>query len=111
MIVRITRKKWIDQMSLTFDCLLPEEAHKIMDALMEKDMNELLTWMEVQFTYDVWRGNGERWRHNIFLSIDAPRALEIPDTITVEEALAHDRKTLETVKKMLMAKLKNKEGS
>lgn len=63
MITHIYEKKRTIQYSLAFDCLLPEEAIKIMNALNDDDISDIIddNMFECNLTYDVSRmeRNGE----------------------------------------------------
>lgn len=61
---------------LSFDCLIPEEAHKLMDCLFAEDMNERLQWYDIDLGYSVTRhtvrGGKEIWYRELALFIESP---------------------------------------
>ena len=63
--------------TLAFDCLVPEEAHKLMDCLFAEDMNERLQWYDIDLGYSVTgyrttENGNKRWFHDLVLFIESP---------------------------------------
>lgn len=102
MIIHLGKRKLVDQVMLSFDCLIPEEAHKLMDALFEEDMNDLLDELNIELGYGVSRIN-DKWCHDLVLFIETPRAIELHG-MTIDEQLNDDYEFLEKIKDILMAK-------
>lgn len=96
------------QTSLIFGCLIPEEAHKIMDVLFEEDMDEFLgTHMfDIDLAYCV---NGYRpgkdgkkiWSHDLDLFIEGVDASGLSEE-EQNEVLEYDAKVLEELRKIII---------
>lgn len=62
---------------LSFDRLMPEEAHKLMDCLFAEDMNERLQWYDIDLGYSVTgyrttENENKRWSQELALFIESP---------------------------------------
>lgn len=62
---------------LSFDCLVPEEAYKLMDCLFADDMCDRLQWYDIDLGYAVTgyrvAENGKkRWSRDLVLFIESP---------------------------------------
>ena len=107
MISSIYLKGKIDQMCLTFDCLVPDEAHKILDCLFKEEMDEILgqNQCDINLCYglDGFRMNGDkkRWSHELVIFIETPESNDgSPDDIA--EQLEFDRILLENIRHMIL---------
>jgi len=98
------------QMSLVFSCLIPEEAHKIMDVLFEEDMDEFLgTHMfDIELAYGVTgyrpgKDGKKIWSHDLDIFIDGVdvSGLSEEDKNTV---LDYDAEVLEKLRKIIIDK-------
>ncbi len=96
----IAKKATKDQMVLSYDCLIPEEAYKILDALFADDMCEILQWMEIELSYAPYgtiRDGEKVWVRDLVLWIRTP---EIPKNhmgADTEDLLEADRGELEHI--------------
>lgn len=96
----IAKKATKDQMVLSYDCLIPEEAYKILDALFADDMCENLQWMEIELSYAPYgtiRDGEKVWARDLVLWIRMP---EIPKNhmgADTEDLLESDRGELEYI--------------
>lgn len=99
----IAKKATKDQMVLSYDCLIPEEAYKILNTLFADDMCEILQWMEIELTYACYapygiiRDGKKVWDRDLVLWIQTP---EIPKNhmgADTEDLLEADRGELEHI--------------
>lgn len=106
----ISKKCYVDKMTLYFDCLTPEEAYKIMDCLFESRMDSILCdyMMDVNLGYAVtgYRpmngGEGKRYSHELVLSIEMPKAVKLENGSSIEEQLEDDRQVLSLLRRAIL---------
>ena len=109
MMSSIFKKKYANQMVLTYDCLSPEEAHKLMDALFAEDMDEILNdyMLDIDLTYAVVgygfddENKKKIYSHDLVLFIETPNAVNLPNGSSIEEQLEDDKWCLERIRHML----------
>lgn len=108
MMSSIFKKKYANQMVLTYDWLSPEEAHKLMDALFAEDMDEILNdyMLDIDLTYAVtgyrFGDNNEKiYSHDLVLFIETPDAVNLLNGSSIEEQLEDDKWCLERVRNIL----------
>lgn len=114
MISHVLRKKNKPAMSLDFDCLTPEEAHKILDVLFDEGMDEVLSdnIVDVELDYGVtgYRLIDEKrsYSHDLVIFIETPEAAELP-ILSVEDQLKSDQEFLEKLREVILEKTGIKE--
>ena len=93
-----------EQMTLCYDCLLPEEAYKIMDVLSADDMCETVQWMDIDLSYGVtgYRDDDDKriWSRELVLFIDGIVAVRNKN-VSIEEQLEYHRKELEKLRDII----------
>jgi len=96
------------QTNLVFGCLVPEEAHKIMDVLFEEDMDEFLgTHMfNIILAYGItgyrsWKDGKKKWSHDLDLFIEG---VDVSDLSEEEQnkVLEYDYEVLEELRKIII---------
>lgn len=101
----IFKKVYIKQVSLTYSCLCPEDAYKIMNVLMEDDMCEAVNDLDISLEYGVcgYRpcGGKKIWSRELNLFIETPEACEGIEGVSVEKQLEDDRKWLEHIREVI----------
>ena len=104
----IFKKKHANQMVLAYDCLSPEEAHKLMDALFAENMDEILNdyMLDIELSYGVtgyiFGDNNEKiYLHDLVLFIEAPDAVNLLNGPSIEEQLEDDKWCLERIQNIL----------
>lgn len=112
MISSVNLKHHKNQMMLAFDCLTPDEAHKIMDCLFQEDMDEMLSFCyNIELCYGVtgYRIENDKkvWSHDLVLFIETDEAMnESLVGKTVREQLKEDEEFLESIRTIV----KNRTG-
>ena len=96
------------QTSLVFGCLIPEEAHKIMDALFEEDMDEFLGthMLDIDLAYGVigyrpGKDGKKIWSHDLDLFIEGVDASGLSEE-EQNEVLDYDYEVLEELRKIII---------
>ena len=101
----ISKKVCVGQLSLSYSCLCPEDAYKIMDVLMEDDMCEVVDGLDISLEYGVcgYRPCGDKkiWSRELTLFIKMPEAIEMVGDSSVGERLEADREWLERIRKTI----------
>lgn len=97
-----------NRVTLYFDGLIPEEAHKILDVLFMEDMDETLggNFIDTELTYDI---NGYRfkdgqkvWSHELVLTIETPEVNEAFNDENKAKMLDYDRRFLENLRETIL---------
>ena len=94
------------RMVLSYDCLVPEEAYKILDVLLSDDMCEAMRWYEVELaynTYRVMRDDKPVWARDLCIFVSAP---EVPnnDGVDIDTLLREDREDLKKIAEIVEAR-------
>lgn len=101
----IFKRQCCYQMVLAFDCLIPEEAKKILDCIWSEKMDAILcdNLCEVEYSYSICR-NRDRYTRDSVIFIKLPRA-----RVYEAEQDEQDRKDLESIRQLILDETKIKE--
>lgn len=104
MISHIFNKPDNTEVCLAFDCLNPDEAHKILDVLFQEDMVETLSLCETELSYDVtgyrYEGGKKRWSHDLVIFVSISELLV--NKLELEKQLENDREFLERIRDIVI---------
>lgn len=100
--VDISKKAYCNQMSLSYDCLIPEEAAKLIECFYSDTLCELLGFCDVNLTFNCSDKFDGKFSKELVLFIET---LEFDDANATQEEIdkqmAEDRKLLETIAKSI----------
>lgn len=105
----IVQNQFLNQVCLCYDGLLPEEAHKLIDAITDDSMVEMMcdNDYEPELTYAVtgyrMENGKKRYSRELCLFINTVEAVEGLD-ITIEQQMAEDRANLEELRTIIKEK-------
>lgn len=97
-----------NRVTLYFDGLIPEEAHKILDVLFMEDMDEALggNFIDTELTYDVngyrFKDSQKVWSHELVLTIETPEVDEAFNNENKDKMLEEDRRFLENLRETIL---------
>lgn len=104
MISHIFNKSDNTEVCLSFDCLSPNEAHKILDVLFQEDMDEVMSLCETELSYDVtgyrYEGGKKRWSHDLVIFVSISESLV--NEWEREKQLENDREFLERIRDIVI---------
>ncbi len=94
------------RMVLSYDCLVPEEAYKILDVLFSDDLCEMIQWYEVELaynTYRIMRDDKPVWARDLCIFVNAP---EVPDNdgADIDALLQQDKEELKKLAEIVEAR-------
>ena len=95
-----------ERMVLSYDCLVPEEAYKILDVLFSDDLCEAIQWYEVELaynTYCIMRDGKPVWARDLCIFVSAP---EVPnnDGVDIDTLLREDCEDLKKIAEVVEAR-------
>ena len=95
-----------ERMVLSYDCLVPEEAYKILDVLLSDDMCEMMQWYETELsygTYRIMRDDKPVWARDLCIFVSAP---EVPnnDGVDIDALLQQDKEELKKIAEIVEAR-------
>lgn len=102
--INISKKAFCNQMSLSYDCLIPEEAGKIIEGFYKDDLCGLLGFCDVNLTFNCSDKFDGKFSKELVLFIETPEFKD--DNASQEEIdkqMSEDKEFLETIAKMIHA--------
>lgn len=100
--IDISKKAFCNQMSLSYDCLIPEEAGKIIESFYDDALCELLGFCDVNLTFNCSDKFDGKFSKELVLFIETPEFKD--DNASQEEInkqMAEDKSFLEMIVKAI----------